>query len=465
MLRTRRRAVLTWHLLSDAAATLAAFLLAYCGAGVALERLAGMRVVLPLKDYLWVPLLSVPMWWALFAFAGAYRLERVQTPLETARRLLPPMLLGALVIGFAIFALQEKDFSRRVIGAFLVANFLLAVLGRCGLAAWLRRLGPLRDLLLIGTTEGAAAWAARLPRAEWGLRPVGLLADGGADPAQGLPLLGRPEDLPRVLEERVVDDVIVTDAGVGMETVQRVIRTCETVGVDVHLAEGFFDAPASRMHVQTLENRRLLTFRRGPYDPAPLALKRALDVALAAGVLWFFWPMFLALALGVRLTSRGPAFYRQTRVGLNGRRFTLYKFRSMHEGSHERRTALAGSNIYKGPVFKMRRDPRVTSFGRLLRRYSLDELPQFWNVLRGDMSLVGPRPALPEEVKQYERWQRRRLSMRPGLTGLWQVSERYEMSFPQWMEYDLRYIDTWSLASDVAILLRTLPVVLRGGGL
>ncbi|HSU82406.1 MAG TPA: sugar transferase, partial [Thermoanaerobaculia bacterium] len=166
----------------------------------------------------------------------------------------------------------------------------------------------------------------------------------------------------------------------------------------------------------------------------------------------------------VKLTSRGAVLYRQTRCGLNGRSFTLYKFRTMVADAHERRQEFLHLNEMNGPVFKLKSDPRVTRLGRLLRRFSLDELPQLWNVLRGDMSLVGPRPPIPEEVAQYQRWQRRRLAMKPGLTCLWQISGRNDVDFDRWMQLDLEYIDSWSPMLDLKILLKTVPVVLSGRG-
>jgi lipopolysaccharide/colanic/teichoic acid biosynthesis glycosyltransferase len=177
-----------------------------------------------------------------------------------------------------------------------------------------------------------------------------------------------------------------------------------------------------------------------------------------------FSPVFLLTAIAVKATSRGPVFFRQTRVGLNGRTFTLFKFRSMYQDAEARRPALEDRNEMTGPVFKIKHDPRITAVGKWIRRFSIDEIPQFWNVLRGDMSLVGPRPPIPEEVKKYERWQRRRLSMKPGITCLWQVSGRNGLDFESWMRLDLAYIDTWSLRLDVQILLRTVPVVLTARG-
>ena len=194
------------------------------------------------------------------------------------------------------------------------------------------------------------------------------------------------------------------------------------------------------------------------------ALKRALDVAAAAAALVVLLPLLLVLAALIKLSDGGPVFFAQRRVGLSGDVFRMLKFRSMVVDAERLRPRLEGSNERNGPVFKMKLDPRVTPIGRFLRKYSIDELPQLINVLRGEMSLVGPRPPLPSEVSRYEPWQRRRLSVRPGLTCLWQVSGRNQISFEEWMYLDMRYIDHWSLSEDLSLIMKTFPVVLTGRG-
>jgi lipopolysaccharide/colanic/teichoic acid biosynthesis glycosyltransferase len=195
-----------------------------------------------------------------------------------------------------------------------------------------------------------------------------------------------------------------------------------------------------------------------------LLAKRAIDVVTAAAGLIVLAPLMALIALLIRLTSPGPAIFRQVRCGLNGRRFLFYKFRSMCQNAEELRPAVSHLNTRDGAAFKIPGDPRLTSIGRLLRKFSIDEWPQLWNVLRGDMSLVGPRPAIPSEVDQYQRWQRRRLRMRPGLTCIWAISGRDGVDFETWMKMDMQYIDNWSLALDWKILLRTIPRVLTGRG-
>jgi exopolysaccharide biosynthesis polyprenyl glycosylphosphotransferase len=198
--------------------------------------------------------------------------------------------------------------------------------------------------------------------------------------------------------------------------------------------------------------------------PVQVALKRALDVLMAALAVLVLSPVLLLAALAVKVTSRGPVLFPQQRVGLHGRHFAMLKFRSMVVDAEALLAQLAAANEQTGPVFKMRRDPRVTLVGRFIRKFSIDELPQLVNVLKGDMSIVGPRPPLPSEVARYEAWQLRRLSVRPGLTCLWQVSGRNAVGFRDWMLLDLEYIDHWSLAEDLSLIVRTVPVVVTGRG-
>ncbi len=218
------------------------------------------------------------------------------------------------------------------------------------------------------------------------------------------------------------------------------------------------------MELHQFEGFPLLSFSTTPTNEALLLIRRILDVALAAFLLVVTFPVSLITALLIKLTSPGPVLFKQERCGLNGRLFVMYKFRSMVGNAEQLRFELDALNEMDGPVFKSSRDPRITLIGKIIRRFSIDEVPQLYNVLRGDMSLVGPRPPLPQEVARYERWQRRRLSMKPGITCLWQISGRNEVSFDDWMKLDLTYIDNWSLLLDLKILLKTVPVVLLGRG-
>ena len=267
-----------------------------------------------------------------------------------------------------------------------------------------------------------------------------------------------------MIEEHIVDEIIFAVSKAQLERMEEFFLACEEQGVKTRVLVDFFPHLHSEMALDRLENMPLLSFSNAPENEYLLFLKRALDLAMASVLLIAAAPFLLLIAALVRLTSPGPAIYRQLRCGLNGRKFWLYKFRSMHQDAEQMRQSVEHLNEMDGPVFKSSRDPRVTSIGRFLRKTSLDELPQLLNILKGDMSFVGPRPPLPEEVAQYEKWQRRRLRMKPGLTCLWALAGRNQLNFTQWMQLDMEYIDNWSLALDFKILLRTIPRVLSGRG-
>lgn len=279
------------------------------------------------------------------------------------------------------------------------------------------------------------------------------------------PLIGTVSDLQAVLKERVVDEVyLASTSAQDTQLVQAAIDTCETLGTPFALPMSGYRftraAPRSRaafadgyIHFSTVKGGRVQA-----------AMKRSVDVLLSLAALVVLSPLLLAVALAVIATSRGPVLFKQPRVGLHGRVFRMLKFRSMVADAERLKASLTAQNEQSGPVFKMRRDPRVTTVGRFIRRFSIDELPQIVNVLVGDMSIVGPRPPLPAEVEKYETWQRRRLSVRPGLTCMWQVSGRNDIPFERWMKLDLAYIDHWNLLSDFELIARTVPVVLTGRG-
>jgi exopolysaccharide biosynthesis polyprenyl glycosylphosphotransferase len=263
----------------------------------------------------------------------------------------------------------------------------------------------------------------------------------------------------------VVDEVVVAVGRERIPELEGLFLHCEQVGVNARLVAGFFPHVLARAELDYLEEVPLLTFTTTPQNAVALAIKRGLDILCSGAFLLCFCWLYALLALAVKVSSRGNVLFWQERVGLNGRRFTLYKFRSMVPDAEARYAEVAHLNDRKGgPAFKAQNDPRVTPLGRVLRKLSLDELPQFWNVFRGDMSLVGPRPPIPAEVEKYETWQRRRLSMRPGLVCLWQVRGRNALDFETWMKLDLEYIDRWSLGLDLRILLRAVPAVLLGTG-
>jgi len=323
-----------------------------------------------------------------------------------------------------------------------------------------------RYFAVVGSGEHAESLVEQVAmHPQWGYAFLGYVREPGAPPETGDALvLGSQDDLARLLSDHVLDEVFFAVAHGQLEGIEDSVRLCQEQGVLVRISlGGFADGPA-RLTVVETDGRAMLTYSSTPAGGPGLAAKRALDLLVSAVLLLLLAPLLAAIAVATLRDSPGPVLFRQRRVGLNGREFTFFKFRSMRVGAEAELALLRAQNEMDGPVFKMRQDPRVTRVGQFLRKTSLDELPQFWNVLRGEMSLVGPRPPLPAEVRQYQPWQRRRLSVKPGITCTWQVSGRNEIDFERWMRLDLEYIDRWSFWGDVGICLQTIPAVLFARG-
>ena len=325
-------------------------------------------------------------------------------------------------------------------------------------------------VMVVGTGERALRIGRLLEEsAVYGVRLRGFLNEQtGAAPGEialGAVHPVRPiGELPSILRQHVVDEVVFAVGSESLADLEEIFLLCDEEGVRTRVAVDFFPHVNSTVSLDRFGTIPLLTFSAAPYDEIRLLVKRSTDVVIAAAGLLVLAPLMALTALVIRLTSPGPAIFRQVRCGLNGRRFLFYKFRSMVENAEDLKPSLAHLNARDEVVFKIPHDPRLTAVGRYLRKFSIDEWPQLWNVLRGDMSLVGPRPAVQSEVDQYQRWQRRRLRMRPGLTCLWAISGRDQVDFETWMKMDMQYIDNWSLALDWKILLRTIPRVLSGHG-
>jgi exopolysaccharide biosynthesis polyprenyl glycosylphosphotransferase len=422
-------------------------------------------------DRLWLPMVFVLVGWValawIFEVYGTYRTRRLVVELGRIAK-----ALAGIGLLFASGAFFLKEPTSRLMTA-LYFGTAVAFLGASRVtlriaARSLRRRGyNTRRFAIVG--EGAVAEdiaATFAAHQEWGFELAGfvLVSPTRARPSPPGPILGVLADLERILDEQVLDEVVFAVPRSEMETVERAILLCEEQGIAVVMCLEPLRVGTARMSMFELADRPMLVFSRTPSDVLSLATKRAFDMLVSALVVAALAPLAAAIAIAIKLDSPGPVFFRQRRVGRNGRPFTMLKFRSMACDAEERLVALASLNEMNGPVFKMRNDPRVTRVGRLLRKTSLDELPQFWNVLLGDMSVVGPRPPIPAEVKKYKRWQRRRLSVKPGITCTWQVSGRNHVDFERWMELDLEYIDNWSLWRDVEICLKTVPAVLTSRG-
>jgi exopolysaccharide biosynthesis polyprenyl glycosylphosphotransferase len=273
-------------------------------------------------------------------------------------------------------------------------------------------------------------------------------------------------ELESIIAQQPVDEVFITLSGDKYNyLVDTIVRLCEEQGIIVRLRTDLFKLKIARWQVDEFDGMRIVTIRSGPLDGWQLIAKRLLDFCGSAVLLLAMAPIFGIVVLLIKLDSPGPVFFRQERVGLNKRRFRLFKFRTMVEGAESQQQMLESLNEANGPVFKIKDDPRITRIGTFLRRYSVDELPQLFNVLKGEMSFVGPRPLPVRDVERIDaQWHRRRFSVKPGVTCLWQVNGRSDVSFDDWVRMDLEYIDQWSLGLDMRILMKTVPAVLKGSG-
>jgi exopolysaccharide biosynthesis polyprenyl glycosylphosphotransferase len=332
----------------------------------------------------------------------------------------------------------------------------------------LRRRGHnYRNVLIFGSGRRARHVFQSVQRhSEWGIRVVGFIDEHDVPYDARIPAdkIHKIYDLPVVLRDHIIDEVIVACPRSMLGSIGPVVAVCASAGVPLTLLSDLFGDYLPPPQVTRFGTLAALSFAPVHHSGSMLFLKRCVDVMGATALLVASAPLLAIAAIAIKLTSPGPVLFRQVRCGQNGRPFEMLKLRTMQLDAEARKADLKALNEMDGPVFKIRRDPRVTSIGKYLRRWSADEIPQFWNVLKGDMSLVGPRPPVPVEVAEYATFDRRRLSMRPGITCLWQVSGRNEIGFDGWVKLDLQYIDTWSLMNDIKILLRTIPAAIKGTG-
>ncbi len=324
-----------------------------------------------------------------------------------------------------------------------------------------------RQAVIAGTGPKATKVADAIMKApELGTHLLGFLDfhKSGFWRYHDAPLIGHPDSLERIILEGQVDAIFIALEPEDIPRSAHLFAIAERTGVEIYLMPDIYQTTLSRPSLAHLNGFPALVYRTTPEDRLSMLLKFALDKVGAMIGIILAAPVMLAVAIAIKFDSPGPVFFKQERAGLNGRRFPLYKFRTMCIDAEKRKAELTGQNEMSGPVFKIKADPRVTKLGKFLRKYSIDELPQLFNILRGEMSLVGPRPPLPTEVSKYEAWQRRKLSVKPGLTCLWQVNGRNAIDFEDWMQLDLEYIDNWSLMLDAKILAKTVPTVLKGSG-
>jgi exopolysaccharide biosynthesis polyprenyl glycosylphosphotransferase len=358
----------------------------------------------------------------------------------------------------------------KVMAAFMILSIVLCFGSKMVIYKFLkffRRRGlNTRNILFVGDKSGLALLNKIHKHFEWGYKILGVVGDESLRAKYGniYPFFER-SNIDSILTGRSIDELVYACDYENVQEIQRLMDSCREVGVTFRLYSPFMNMLTQNTHIHYFDTQAVLTVSNTPDDFIKMLTKRTFDIVMSGLTILFLSPVYLGIALLIKIDSKGPVFFSQKRVGLRGRRFNVHKFRTMVVNAEELKSQLMKHNEMDGPVFKMADDPRITRVGKFLRKTSLDELPQFFNVLVGDMSIVGPRPPVPSEVVQYERWQVRRLSMRPGITCLWQIApSRNDISFEEWMRMDMEYIDNWSLRLDFIIILKTVRTVLRADG-
>jgi exopolysaccharide biosynthesis polyprenyl glycosylphosphotransferase len=415
------------------------------------------------------------LWHILFTTLGLYGSHRLSSRASELADVVKGTTLGTMVLFVVSRLFHIKMAPLRFVGMFFVISTTLLIGSRLLLRFVLARTRAhgrnLRHILIVGTSQRALEFAEKI-----GSNPsLGYCVIGFADKhwhgidqveQNGHSLVCDLEGLPEYLRTNIVDEVVIAlPIRSFHDDASRVAVMCEQQGIIVRVLSNIFNLKLARSRAEDMEGDSFITHYTGTGEGWPVVMKRVLDFCLALIALIVVSPVMLLAAALIKLTSPGPVFFRQKRIGQNKRKFTIYKFRSMAIDAEEKMRQLEHLNEVSGPVFKMKQDPRITPVGKFLRKTSIDELPQLFNVLKGDMSLVGPRPLPIRDYEGFsEDWHRRRFSVRPGITCLWQVNGRSSIPFDKWMELDMQYIDKWSLWLDLKILARTIPAVLKGFG-
>ncbi len=408
---------------------------------------------------------------AIFAIRGLYSIRLTGTWFRQAWTIVSSATMGMAFLITYYFVFQPPSNSRLLVPFVWAMSIIILCLGRLiasVVMGLLYRLGIAETrLLVVGSGRlGKMIMQHIAANPSLGYSLVGFLHDMEAPPSDfgRFKMLGTLEDLGMVIRSMQVDEVIIALPAHLHQQCIRTVRLCERVGASFKLVPDLYELSLSRIDMEAVEGIPLIGIKQASLNSVQRAIRRAVDILVAILLIVLGSPLWLCIALAIRLDSPGRVIYKTTRIGLNGKPFKMYKFRSMYNGSDQLKATLMTQNEAQGPLFKMRDDPRITPMGRFLRRRSLDEIPQLINVIRGEMSLVGPRPPLPTEVAQYEEWQKGRLAIKPGITGLWQVRGRSDISFDEGVLMDLYYIENWSLRLYFQILLRTIPAVILSRG-
>ena len=422
------------------------------------------------SQYRNLPALLALCWLLAFVMSGGYDQTRRVSLVKAMTQSIKSLLLMMLVFSVCVFAFKIQFISRKfffVYAGIAVGLLFTSKLLELKLLRVMRSMGfNTMSVLMVGEGPALEETVKEFrEHQEWGYRFLGVLTSGKArkKSVAGLRVLGKSSDLEKVIRNRVVDMLVITPPPKGLEGLRDLLDQAEAAGIPVRLAMGEGLA-GWNLQTERMGENPLIVFQPNWHNPYKRMIKVLFDFIAGGLLVLLLSPVLLAVSLGILLTMGGPVFFKQKRLGKNNRAFMLYKFRTMVNDAVSMQEELKGKNEMSGPVFKIEKDPRITPLGAFLRKWSLDELPQLFNVLRGELSLVGPRPLYFFEGRAVPPWARRRYSMKPGITCYWQVMGRNQIGFEDWMKLDLKYVDNWSLSLDLYLLLKTIPAVLGRKG-
>lgn len=424
------------------------------------------------SDYIIMLALVIPTWAILIKTTNLAQIPRSRTYMSIFFRILNFNLVGFFILIAYKHLFSLDTFSHYFILAFSLINWVTLFTLRLTTFKFVKSFRAsghnIHNLVIVADADSEEIIDNILDHKEWGYRIVAIFSDSKHIRETYAPMirvLPERSNIKNVLKVDIIDEVLYCKHEVELERVDQLISACKELGVTFKAKSNVMPIKQAEVKLTHLEKTPFLTFINTPNNSFRWAWKSISDFVISATLLFCLSPLFLAISLIIKFTSKGPVVFKQKRVGLHGRQFYIYKFRTMVQNAEELKAKLMAQNESDGPTFKIKKDPRITSIGRFLRKTSIDELPQLFNVLRGEMSLIGPRPPLQSEVAEYEDWQLRRLSVKPGITCTWQIiPNRNDVVFKEWMKLDMEYIDKWSLKSDWQLFFKTIKSVLVNKG-
>jgi exopolysaccharide biosynthesis polyprenyl glycosylphosphotransferase len=424
------------------------------------------------SEYLALLLLLLPIWFFGLSKTNLFKIYRVNHYLQLLKQSIMFIVLATGILFVLINVFKLKSISNEFILIFAGLNQLSIFTSYIAVNQYymhLRKKGyNLINIVIIADESNERFIQNIMDHREWGYKIMLIISESDAILSRfssSVKVMKKTTNLPCIIKSEIVDEVFYCKNQLDQQEIQNIVYACEEVGVAFRLQSELLTIANSGAELNHFDGIPFITYKNTPSNQYALSWKYISDFLISSVVIVLWMPLMLAIAIIIKSTSRGPVVFKQKRVGLHGREFYIYKFRTMLKDAEKMQMTIMDQNEMSGPVFKIKNDPRITKFGKFLRKTSLDELPQFFNVIKGDMSLVGPRPPIMSEVKQYKPWQLRRLSMRPGITCTWQtMPKRNSISFEEWMKMDLQYIDNWSLEKDFLLTFKTIRTVLMGSG-